>query len=102
FVTVLFKQFQIADAVVTRARFEDLTKRERRKSCVPARAAAANDQPIGVRLTSLDQIARAVCAVIDVDNSPLTVEPFSILAAIAGAPPVVDVEHAKSAARPIL
>src|SRR5688572_4309475 len=92
----------IADTEVTRARFERVTKSQRAKRCVTAGAATGDNQTIAVDLAAIREIARAVCAVVHVNNSPLRVQPFAILPSITGTAAVVDVEHCKSAAGPVL
>src|SRR6185295_9772026 len=101
-VTILLQHFDVADAVVARARLEHIAKRQRRKCRIAARAPAANDQPIAVRLTAFDKVPRAVHAIIDVDDSPLAVEPAAILGAVPVAAAVVHIQNPKAPARPIL
>src|SRR5690348_9762330 len=100
--TILFKQLDIAYAVVTRAGLEHVAKRQRRKRGVAAGASAANDQPVAVSFAALDQIARAVHAIIYVDHAPLAVESTAIVGAVAGAPTIVHIQHAEAATRPVL
>src|SRR6185369_6101469 len=100
--TVLFEQLDVAYAVVARTRFEDVAKRQRRQCSVAARAAAANDQPVAVGFATLDQITRAVNAIIHVDHSPLPVQPSPVIGAVAGASAVVHIQHAEATAGPIL
>ena len=74
-VRVLGERLDVADAVIARARPEHLRmKRQRRQRRVAAGAAAADDQPLGIRPSLLDQIFRGIDAVVDVHDSPLPVE----------------------------
>ncbi len=76
-VRVLGQRFEIADAVVARAGFENVAEGQRAERRVAAGAAAADRQAVAVDFAAFDEIARAVDAIIDVDDAPLAVEPFS-------------------------
>ena len=99
---ILGQRFEIADAVVAGTGSEDVAKCERAERRVAAGAAAAYGQPIAVNFAALREIARALDAVIDIDDAPASVQPFSIGAAVARAAAVVDVEDGDAAAGPIL
>src|SRR6266550_3857129 len=101
-VGVFGQRFEIADAVVAGAGFENVTKRQRAERRVAAGAAAADCEPIAVDFAAFSKIARAVDAVVDIDDTPLTVEPFSVGASVTGAAAVVDIEYRDASAGPIL
>ncbi len=101
-VGVLGQGFQLADSVVARARFENVVEGERRKRGVAAGAAAADDQAVAVDPSALRQPLGAVDAVLHVDDTPLAVEAMPIGPAVARAAAVVDVQHGKTAAGPVL
>ena len=96
------EHLEVADPVVARAGPEDVVEGERGEGGVAARAPAPDREPGGVRAAGLGEVQRARDAVLDVDHSPLAVESLAIRAAVAGAPPVVDVEDREAAARPEL
>ena len=58
--------------------------------------------PATVDQADLGEMAHGVSAVVDVGDAPLAVEGPPIGAAVAGAAAVVDVEHRKTAAGPVL
>ena len=101
-VGVLRQRFEVADAVVAGAGFENIAEGERAQRRVAAGAAAGDHQAVAVDFAAFGQIARAVDAIVDVDDAPLAVEPFAIRAAVAGAAAVVHVEHGDAAAGPVL
>src|SRR6185503_14533152 len=92
----------ITNAEVTRAGFECVAKRQRTERRVTTRAAAGDDQPITIDLAPIHQVLRAIHTVVDVDKAPFLVEALAVLPAVAGAATVIDVEHCKSPAGPIL
>src|SRR5919108_217038 len=65
------------------------------------RAVEAVDE-VERRAAPPDEGARAVDAVVDVDDAPQVVEPLPVLPTVAGAAAVVYVEHGDAAARPVL
>jgi hypothetical protein len=72
------------------------------KRRVTTGAAAGDDQALAIDLTAVREIASAVHTIVNINDAPLLVQSFAILPAIAGAAAVVDVEHRKSPAGPIL
>ena len=99
---IQFQRFEIAHAVVTRARFEVIAKRERAQGSVTARAAAIDHQTIAVYFAASRQKLRAIHAIIDVDYAPGGIQPLAIIAAIARAATIIHIEHGDATARPIL
>src|SRR6185312_3953673 len=93
---------RIADAVVAGAALEDIVERERDERRVATRAAAGDDAAVAVDQPLVGEESGSVDAVVDVDDAPLPVQPVAVLAAIAGAAAVVDVEHRDAAAGPVL
>src|SRR5688500_2754740 len=87
---------------MARPRFEHVAKSQRRKRRVAAGAAARDGQSIGVDVAAQDEMKRAMHAIVDVHDTPVTAQPFAVLPPIAGASAVVDVENGESAAGPIL
>ena len=82
-VGVFGQSFQIADAVVAGAGFEYVAESQRAQRRVAAGAAAADRQAVAVDFAALGEIARAVGAVVDVDNAPVAVQSFTIGPAVA-------------------
>ena len=73
-VRVVGQRLEVADAVVARAGPEDVAEGQGAERGVAAGAAAGDREPVGVDLARGDQVARAVDAVVDVDDAPA---PFS-------------------------
>src|SRR5436190_10760091 len=101
FVAILLERLQIADSVVTRAGLERVTKCQSSERGVAAGASAPNDQTIPVCFAVLDEIARAIHAVVDVHHSPLPIQAAPVFRTVACAAAVVHVQYAEAAARPI-
>src|SRR5687767_1651309 len=99
---VMGQRLCVADAEVTGAGFERVAKSERAQCRVTARAAAGDNQTIAVDFAAVRKVTRAICAIVYVNDAPLLIEPFAILPSVTGAAAVIDVEHRKSAAGPIL
>src|SRR5690606_18921726 len=97
-VRVLREHPQVCHAVPADSGGEDPAARERRQHRPPAGGAAADRDAGRVGAAGLSQTASGGQNIIDVDNAPLPVEPLAIVAAVAGRPAVVDVEHADSSA----
>src|SRR6516165_9215791 len=93
---------RVAHAVVACAALEEIPKHERRKRRVASGAAAGNDDALVVDGALAGQEFRAVDAVIDVDDAPVSIEPLPIGAAETGTAAVIDIEHRNPAARPEL
>ena len=87
---------------MTGAGFENFSKSERTESCVSPRATAGDDQPGAIHFATFGQIASAVDAIVNVNDSPFFVKSFTILTTVAGATAVVHVKHSESPAGPIL
>ena len=102
FVRIQFQRFEIAHAVVTRARFEVIPKRQRAQCSVTAGAAAIDHQTIAVNFAVRRQKPRALHAIIDIDYAPGAIQSLAIVAAIARAAAIIHIEHGDAAARPIL
>ena len=69
------QRLEVADAVVAGAGAERVVEGQRAQRGVAAGAAAADGQALAVDQAPLDEIARAVDAVVDVDDAPLAVQP---------------------------
>jgi hypothetical protein len=93
---------QIAHPEVARAGTKDVSKRQRTERGVATGAAPSDGEPVAVDVAALYQIPGPVHAIVNVDDAPLAPQPVSILAAVAGAPTVIDVEHGDAAAGPVL
>src|SRR6476659_482735 len=100
--SVLGQRFDIADAEMTRARLENSSECQGAQRRVAAGAAAANHQAIAVDFSAVNQPARSVHTIIDVDNSPLALQPFPISPAITGTAAVVNIKHCDATAGKIL
>ncbi len=90
------KQFRDAEIGGTRA--ERVGAGQRGQGGPTSGAAAANGQPLAVRLSGFRESLGGGHAILDIDDAPLTAQPLAILAAIAGRAAVVDVDHADAAA----
>jgi hypothetical protein len=84
---------------VARARREDVVEGQRRQGRESAGAAAANRHPPGVDEPLLCQILGGVDAIVDVDDAPVAIEPAHVLAAVAVAAAVIDVDDGNATAR---
>ena len=84
------------------AGFESVAESQRAERGIAARASATNRQAVAVNVSALDKIARAIDAVIDIDDTPLALEPFSVCAAVTRAATVIYVEYGDPAASPVL
>ena len=62
-------------------------------------AAALDGQAVGVDVAAVHEIPRGRLAVVDVDDAPRAFEGPAVLAAVAGAAAVVDIDHRDAAAR---
>ena len=81
-VRVVGEHFDVADAVIARARREHAgVKRQRRQSGVAARAAAADDEPRLVGESRRHEMPRRVHHVLDVSDAPFTAQRVSVLTA---------------------
>src|SRR5215472_12061320 len=94
--------FQVADAIVVCTGIEDIAEGERTKRRVAARAPTGNCQPASINKPLLDQVAGAIHAVIDVNDTPLALEPLAIGASIAGAAAIIHIENGYATAGPVL
>ena len=65
------ERLDIAYTIVAGAGFEIISKGERAQRCVTTGAAAANHQAIAVHFSALDQIPRAIHAIIYVNHAPV-------------------------------
>src|SRR5262249_46210730 len=72
FVRVGGQRFKIADAVVAGAGAKDVAERQGAQRCVAASAAATNEQATLIDLSTTCQVLRAVYAVVDVGDAPLS------------------------------
>src|SRR4029453_12028509 len=84
------------------AGFEDATESERAERGITARASAPDGKPVAVNFSTRHKMPCAIHAVIDIDDTPLTIESFSVSTAVARAAAVIYVEHGDPAASPVL
>src|SRR4030095_2861136 len=97
FVRVLGERLDVAHPVVAGAGAKHLgVKRQRGQRRVPAGAPAADDEPVGIGSSLLDEVSCGVDVVVDIDDSPVPVEALAILAAVPGAATAVDTHHTHS------
>src|SRR5436853_4543367 len=101
-VAVALKRLDIDNSEIARSGLEDVSECESGKRRVAARACSSNNQAIGIGLVDSDDILRRVYAVVNIHDSPLTIQAFAVLAPIAGAASIVHIKHSESAAGPIL
>ena len=69
---------------------------------IAAGAAAPNGDPLSVGPTLGNQIAGSVDTVHDIDNPPTALQALAIVATVAGAAAIVNIDYAKAAAGPEL
>src|SRR5262245_45344990 len=96
------QSFQIADSIVTGAGFEEVTESQRAESRVSSGAASSDRKSVAVDLSTRDKIPCAIHAVIHIDDTPSTLEPLSVCAAVTRAAPVIHIENRDAPAGPIL
>src|SRR5207248_6030853 len=89
-VGVLMENFKVADAEMTGTGFEEAGRGERPEHGVPAGAPAGDGHPVAVGEPAVDQVARRIDAVVNVDHAPLPVQPLAVFTAEAGAAAVID------------
>ena len=94
--------FRIANAEVARTGLEHVSECERAKRSVTTCTSSGNHQPITINFTALNQEPRSIHAIINVNDSPLLIQSFTIRPAVASTAPVVHIEHRNSSAGPIL
>src|SRR5712671_7071768 len=92
----------IADAVIACPSLEEVAKGERREGGVASRAAAADDDALGVHQSLPREIFGAIHAVVHVHDAPTELKPVTVFASKSGTAAVVDVEHRNAAAGPEL
>src|SRR5258708_24232789 len=102
FVCVAGQGLEIGDAIIARAGPEDVVEGQGGEGGVAAGAAAADHQALRVGASGADEVTRAIDAILDIDDAPLSIETIAIFAPIAAAAAVIHIEHADAAARPIL
>src|SRR5579875_477276 len=102
FVIFTLQRFLVADSIMARAGFEDIAEGERAERCIATRAAAGNGQPVPIHKAAFHQVARAVYAVIHIDDAPLSLESLAISAAIACTAPIIHIKDGYTPAGPIL
>src|SRR5215469_6931823 len=83
-------------------RLEGIAEGERSERRVPARTAPRDCKPFAVHPSALHQVAGAVHAVVDIDDSPLTFKPPAVLSTIACTAPIIHIKQSESATGPIL
>src|SRR5262245_42314997 len=96
------QSFQIANSIVTGAGFEEVTESQRAESRVSSGAASSDRESVAVDVSTLDKIPCAIHAVIHIDDTPSTLEPLSVCAAVTGTAPVIHVEYGNTSTGPIL
>jgi hypothetical protein len=99
-VRVSGERFEIADAVVAGAGFENVAERERAQRRVAAGAATTDRQTITVDFAAFGKVARAVDAVVDVDDAPLAVEPLPTRGRTRA--PLIYIENGDAPTGPVL
>src|SRR5438477_79271 len=101
-VRLLDDKLEVADPVVARAGVVEVAPGERQQSGETAGRAARDRDPARVGETLVDQMARSVDAIVDVDDAPVPVESLPVGAAVASRAAVVDVDQRQAAAGPVL
>src|SRR6185295_17752387 len=72
------------------------------KGGITAGAPASNGHSLAVNIAALFKVSSRVDAVVDVDDSPLPSQAFTICAPIPSAAAIVHVHNCNSSARPVL
>jgi hypothetical protein len=102
FMRVASQRLEVGDAVIARAGAEDVAEGQGSEGGIAAGAAAADHQALRVGPAAGDEVERAIDAILDIDNVPFAVEAIAIGAPITAAAAVIHIEHANTAARPVL
>ena len=74
-------------------RFEDIAEGKGAECGIAARAATCDHQPLAIDFVLGDQVERAMGAIINIDNTPLIVEPLAIGATITRTATIVDINR---------
>src|SRR3990170_1039447 len=93
---------EVGDAEVRRTRGEHVREGNGADSRVAAGAATRDQQTIRVGFASVDEVARRIHTVLEIDDAPLAVEALPVRASVAGRASVVHVDDGEAAARPEL
>src|SRR5215471_455228 len=99
---VRLQRFKVADSIITRSRLKHVGERQRCQRRIAPRASSPDDEPVTIREAYPDQVKRGVDAIVHVHDAPLSVQALAIGPPIAAAPSVVDVDHGKTPAGPVL
>src|SRR5439155_20003161 len=91
-----------ADAIVACAGSESATESERAEGRISFGASPSNGESVAIDCSGFHKIPGAIDAIIHIDNSPLPLEPFSVLSAIARTSSIVDIENSDASTRPVL
>src|SRR5262249_50705015 len=92
----------VADPVIACATLEKVAKGERREGCVATGAAAADDDTPCIHQSPLRQELGAIHAVVDVDDTPIQLQPLAVFTSESRTAAVVDVKHRNTTAGPEL
>src|SRR5262245_3907513 len=86
---------------MARAGAEVVAESQRAELGIAPGAAAGDRQSAAVHLAASCQCARAVGAVVDINDTPLTVEALPVGATVAGAAAIIHIQHCDAAAGPV-
>src|SRR6185436_2577427 len=92
----------VTNAIMTRAGFEVIPKRQRAKRRIATRTATINHRTIWVSFGPGGKEPGPINTIVDIDHAPGPVQSFAIGAAIAGAPPIIHIQNPDAAAGPVL
>ena len=81
---------------------ERIAEGKRTKRSITARTTTFDRESIAIDFPALGKIAGTIHAVINIYDPPLTVEPLTIVPAVAGAAAIVHIEHGNPSAGPEL
>src|SRR5438034_10480689 len=101
-VSVLHERLQVADPEIAGTGLEEIPKSQSAHGGIATSTPSFYGDTIPIHLSILDEMTRAVDAVVNVNHAPLSVKAFPVGSPVACAASIVDVEHRYPPARPVL
>src|SRR5207247_1173271 len=101
-VSILHERLQVADPEIAGTGLEEIPKSQSAHGGIATSTPSFYGDTIPIHLSILDEMTRAVDAVVNVNHAPLSVKAFPVGSPVACAASIVDVEHRYPPARPVL
>src|SRR5260370_36284937 len=101
-VRIICKSLEVAGTKVASPSFKCVTEGKCAERRIAARAAATNCQSLTIGQPPLDKIFSPIHTIIDIDHTPLTLEPLAVCTSIACATSVIDIENCEASTGPEL